>query len=123
VVELLNSIRRNEHETNNNKIDTERELNLRISQLTKYLPDPVKASEFLCKFSTHLRGDKALFYTMEIIFSPSTDCKACAENTVIIIRVINTMNFSSATSSFVCDFSSDCRIEETGSSCDDKFVL
>jgi hypothetical protein len=83
VVQLLNSIRRNEHGSNNSKIDTERQLNLRISQLTKYLPDPVKASEFLCKFSTHLRVDSALFHSMEIIISPSQDCKACAENTVI----------------------------------------
>jgi hypothetical protein len=77
VTDLLNSIRNSD-----GKIDYDRQLNIRISQLTKFLPDPVKASEFLCKFSADLKHDKNLFRIMEIIISPSTDCKACAENTV-----------------------------------------
>ena len=64
------------------KSDFERQLSLRISQLTKFLPDPVKASEFLCKFSADLRDDKNLMRIMETIVSPLTDCKTCAEHTV-----------------------------------------
>lgn len=76
VLELLNSIR------NDSKVDYDRQLNIRISQLTKFLPDPVKASEFLCKFSTDLKNDKNLTKIMETIVNPATDCKTCAEQTV-----------------------------------------
>jgi len=68
------------------KSDAERQLSLRISQLTKFLPDPVKASEFLCKFSADLREDKVLMRTMEIIVNPVTDCKTCAEQTNMVLK-------------------------------------
>lgn len=91
VQELLNSIR------NDSKHDYDRQLNIRISQLTKFLPDPVKASEFLCKFSTDLKNDKVLYRTMETIVSPSTDCKTCAEQTVYLpsYLLINEIKFNS----------------------------
>jgi len=77
VSELLNVIRNHENIT-----DYSKQLNYRISSLTKFLPDPVKASEFICKFSNDLKDDKALMRTMEIIVSPTTDCKACADSVV-----------------------------------------
>lgn len=77
VAELLAVIRNHE-----SKMDYAKQLNYRISSLTKFLPDPVKASEFICKFSNDLKDDKALMRTMEIIVSPQTDCKSCAESVV-----------------------------------------
>lgn len=77
VSELLNVIRN--HET---KVDYPKQLNFRISNLIKFLPDPVKASEFICKFSNDLKEDKALMRTMEVIVSPTTDCKTCADSAV-----------------------------------------
>lgn len=77
MAELLSVIRNHE-----SKIDYAKQLNFRISSLTKFLPDPVKASEFICKFSNDLKEDKALMRTMDIIVSPTTDCKTCADSVV-----------------------------------------
>ncbi|CAL8109843.1 unnamed protein product [Orchesella dallaii] len=81
VSELLNVIRNHENVT-----DYSKQLNYRISSLTKFLPDPVKASEFICKFSNDLKDDKALMRTMEIIVSPTTDCKACADSVNLVLK-------------------------------------
>ncbi|CAG2064645.1 unnamed protein product, partial [Timema podura] len=49
--------------------------------LAKFLPEPVKAQEFLTKFSSHLFGDNMLLTGMETIVRPDVACKECAEAT------------------------------------------
>lgn len=89
VGELLNVIRQAD-----TKVDYNKQLNVRISSLTKFLPDPVKASEFICKFSNDLREDKNLMRAMEIIVSPNTDCKTCAESVVSFKVMSASCNFN-----------------------------
>jgi hypothetical protein len=95
---------------------------MRISQLTKFLPDPVKASEFLCKFSTDLKNDKVLFKTMETIVNPGTDCKTCAEQ--IVSTVCNQfLVLLGSILNFPVIFYLEPSSEKAWTSCDDKFIL
>lgn len=45
----------------------------------RHLPDPIKAQEFLFKFSDHLRKDPALLQGMETILKRDVSCKECAD--------------------------------------------
>lgn len=51
----------------------------RCSSISKLLPDPAKAQEFLLKFSLHLRKDPQLLKEMEIILKKDVACKECAD--------------------------------------------
>jgi sister-chromatid-cohesion protein PDS5 len=51
----------------------------RCSSISKLLPDPVKAQEFLLKFSLHLRNNPQLLKEMEIILKKDVACKECAD--------------------------------------------
>ncbi|XP_031630773.1 sister chromatid cohesion protein PDS5 homolog B-like, partial [Contarinia nasturtii] len=48
-------------------------------EIFKQLPDPVKAQEFLQKFSAHLRKDVNLLRDMEIILRGDVSCRECAD--------------------------------------------
>jgi sister-chromatid-cohesion protein PDS5 len=54
----------------------------RVTVLSRFLPEPVKAQEFLTKFSVHLMRDPALLQGMETIVRPDISCKDCADTTV-----------------------------------------
>ncbi|XP_059483617.1 sister chromatid cohesion protein PDS5 homolog A-A isoform X4 [Neocloeon triangulifer] len=65
----------------NKNADDERdkELNAKIVQLSKHLPEPVKAHEFLRKFSAHMSKDSSLLQMMETVMNPSVSCKTCSD--------------------------------------------
>lgn len=68
-------------ELQNRPADEERdkELSLKIQQLSKHLPEPVKAHEFLRKFSAHMSKDPSLLSAMETVMNPGVSCKQCSE--------------------------------------------
>lgn len=60
------------------------ELVQKCNMLSKFLPEPVKAHEFLSKFSQHMFNDASLLKEMETIVRPNVSCKECAYTTVSI---------------------------------------
>lgn len=58
---------------------------MRLNQISnKFLPEPVKAQEFLTKFSAHMTHDYQLLKGMETILSPDVTCEECVRTTVSI---------------------------------------
>ncbi|GLV36490.1 precocious dissociation of sisters 5 [Carabus blaptoides fortunei] len=58
----------------------------KIHMLSKFLPEPVKAHEFLTKFSQHMTADPQLLKEMEMIVKPDVSCKECAYTTAIVLK-------------------------------------
>lgn len=54
----------------------------KIHTLSKFLPEPVKAHEFLTRFSQHINTDRQLLKEMETIVRVDVSCKDCAQTTV-----------------------------------------
>jgi sister chromatid cohesion protein PDS5 len=67
--------------------DRDKDLNAKIVQLSKHLPEPVKAHEFLRKFSAHMSKDPSLLQMMETVMHPSVSCKTCSEVMVRIYKI------------------------------------
>lgn len=57
-----------------------------ITVLSKFLPDQVKAQEFLAKFSQAMLRDQTLLQGMEVVMKPDITCKECAETTSLILK-------------------------------------
>uniref|UniRef100_A0A1B0AGA6 Uncharacterized protein n=1 Tax=Glossina pallidipes TaxID=7398 RepID=A0A1B0AGA6_GLOPL len=66
------------------------QLNIKQSIICKLLPDPLKAAEFLTKFSTNLRKDPVLLRYMEIILKRDVSCKECADTMSLLIKKLGT---------------------------------
>lgn len=66
--------------------ERDREVNVRLNQLTKYLPDPLKVIEFLKKFSQHLTTDPQLLSLMETIVGPDVSCKESVDAVTQILK-------------------------------------
>ncbi|RZC37489.1 hypothetical protein BDFB_011099 [Asbolus verrucosus] len=66
--------------------DVQKEMALKVQALSRCLPEPVKAHEFLTKFSTHLKRDQALLETMENVARPSVSCQECSEATAAVLK-------------------------------------
>lgn len=49
---------------------------------TKFLPESVKAQEFLTKFSNHMKQAPELLHGMEAILNPNVSCQVCVRTTV-----------------------------------------
>jgi sister-chromatid-cohesion protein PDS5 len=62
--------------------ERDKDMAARVTVLSRFLPEPVKAQEFLTKFSVHLMRDPALLQGMETIVRPDISCKECADTTV-----------------------------------------
>lgn len=56
----------------------------------RLLPDPVKSSEFLTKFSQNMRKDNSLLRCMEIILKRDVSCKECADTMSILLKKLGT---------------------------------
>lgn len=54
--------------------------------LSRCLPEPVKAHEFLTKFSSHLKRDGNLLELMETVARPSVSCKECSEAMAAVLK-------------------------------------
>lgn len=59
--------------------ERDKDLATKITQLSKHLPEPVKAHEFLRKFSTHMTKDPQLLTAMETVMNPGVSCKQCSD--------------------------------------------
>ncbi|XP_046415234.1 sister chromatid cohesion protein PDS5 homolog B isoform X3 [Neodiprion pinetum] len=64
----------------------DRDLLAKVSQISRFLPDPMKAQEFLQKFSLHMKKDPTLLQGMETIVQPNVTCKECAETTSLVLK-------------------------------------
>lgn len=54
--------------------------------MNRQLPDPVKAQEFLVKFSANLRKDPNLLREMETILRGDVSCKECADTMASVLK-------------------------------------
>ena len=79
VAELVELHRRPQDE------ERDKEISVRLNQLTKYIPDPLKVIEFLKKFSQHLSSDPQLLSLMENIVSPDVSCKDSVDAVVSVM--------------------------------------
>ncbi|XP_019881586.2 sister chromatid cohesion protein PDS5 homolog B isoform X1 [Aethina tumida] len=66
--------------------DLTKELNMKVLALSKCLPEPVKAHEFLSNFSAHMKRDSALLEAFETVARPSVSCKECSEATAAVLK-------------------------------------
>ncbi|XP_057373894.1 sister chromatid cohesion protein PDS5 homolog B-B-like isoform X1 [Daphnia carinata] len=57
----------------------DKEITTRVAQLSKYLPDPIKAAEFIHKFAVNLASDSSMLQLLETVVNPEVSCKECAE--------------------------------------------
>lgn len=66
--------------------ERDRDITQRIVAISRFLPEPVKAQEFLSKFSGNLLKDPSLLLGMEGVVRPDISCKECAETTSLILK-------------------------------------
>lgn len=64
----------------------QKELNIKCGNIAKQLPDPVKAQEFLMRFSTHMKKDPFLVKEMETILKRDVSCKECADTMSSVLK-------------------------------------
>lgn len=57
----------------------DKEITTRVAQLSKYLPDPIKAAEFIHKFAVALVNDDHMLRLLETVVNPEVSCKECAD--------------------------------------------
>lgn len=69
-----------------NVAEVQKEIAVKVNALSRCLPEPVKAHEFLSKFSTHLRRDSALLEAMETVARPSVSCQECSDATQTVLK-------------------------------------
>ncbi|KAK4304004.1 hypothetical protein Pmani_024024 [Petrolisthes manimaculis] len=72
------------HQPQNEERD--QEIAYSLSELTKYLPDPLNIHEFLRKFSKHLHTDSQLLTLMETIVNPDVSCKDSVDAVTQILK-------------------------------------
>lgn len=71
---------------NPNQPEIQREISNKLQALSRCLPEPVKALEFLTKFSFHLKKDPELLEKFETVTRPSVGCKECSEATAAVLK-------------------------------------
>ncbi|CAD7088985.1 unnamed protein product [Hermetia illucens] len=64
----------------------QKEMNTKCVMISKQLPDPIKAQEFLNKFSTNMKKDPALLRGMETILKRDVSCKECADTMSCVLK-------------------------------------
>lgn len=64
----------------------QKEINAKCVVISKQLPDPIKALEFLTKFSAHMRKDSTLLRGMDIILKKDVTCKECADTMAGVLK-------------------------------------
>jgi len=57
----------------------DKEITSRVAQLSKYLPDPIKAAEFIHKFAVNLTNDDHMLRLLITVVDPEGSCKECAD--------------------------------------------
>lgn len=66
--------------------EIQKELLVKTRSLSRCLPEPVKAHEFLTKFSSHLRRETNILELMETVARPSVSCKECSEAMAAVLK-------------------------------------
>ncbi|XP_018334153.1 sister chromatid cohesion protein PDS5 homolog B [Agrilus planipennis] len=66
--------------------EIEKKIPVKIQALSRCLPEPVKANEFLSKFSLHLRREPLLLESMETVARPSVSCQECSDATAVVLK-------------------------------------
>lgn len=74
------------HKRRESTPDVQKEMTMKVQALSRCLPEPVKAHEFLSKFSAHMKRDNALLETMETVARPSVSCHECSEATAAVLK-------------------------------------
>ncbi|XP_062565110.1 sister chromatid cohesion protein PDS5 homolog B isoform X2 [Armigeres subalbatus] len=64
----------------------QKDMNAKCANIAKQLPEPVKAGEFLLKFSTQMRKDPKLISEMETILKRDVTCKECADTMAVVLK-------------------------------------
>lgn len=64
----------------------QKDMNAKCANIAKQLPEPVKAGEFLLKFSAQMRKDPKLITEMETILKRDVTCKECADTMAIVLK-------------------------------------
>lgn len=64
----------------------QKDLNIKLTNIAKQLPEPVKAQEFLLKFSHHMKKDAQLVKEMETILKRDVSCKECADTMSAVLK-------------------------------------
>lgn len=63
-----------------------KEIQAKIISLSRFLPEPIKAQEFLIKFSKNIIEDTKIMGAMELLSKPDVTCKECLVATTIVLR-------------------------------------
>lgn len=64
----------------------QKDINLKCVAISKQLPDPIKAQEFLLRFSANMRKDTSLLSDMETILKRDVSCKECADTMAAVLK-------------------------------------
>lgn len=62
------------------------EMNVKCKYISKQLPDPLKALEYLQKFSQQMRTDPRLVREMDTILRKDVSCKECADTMTTVLK-------------------------------------
>lgn len=74
------------HRTKEYTPKIQNQLSAKQSIICKLLSDPLKAAEYLTKFSINLRKEPTLLRYMEIILKKDVSCKQCADTMSMLIK-------------------------------------
>ncbi|XP_037953062.1 sister chromatid cohesion protein PDS5 homolog B-B [Teleopsis dalmanni] len=78
------------HQTKDITPKLQNQLNVKQAIICKLLPDPIKAAEFLTKFSSNMRKDPSLLRCMEMILKRDVSCKECADTMSTLLKKLGT---------------------------------
>lgn len=74
------------HRMKGNDAKLAADLSAKCSVISKQLPDPLKALEYLMKFSQHMRTEPRLILEMETILRKDVSCRECADTMTIVLK-------------------------------------
>lgn len=74
------------HQTKDCSPKIQNQLNAKQAVICKLLSDPLKAAEYLTKFSINMRKEPTLLRYMEIILKRDVSCKECADTMSLLIK-------------------------------------
>lgn len=74
------------HRAKDSNAQTQKEITVKCVAIAKQLPEPVKAQEFLTKFSAHMKKEPSLIREMETILKRDVSCKECADTMTVVLK-------------------------------------
>ena len=76
----------------------DKEIQIKVHGLSKFLPEPMKAQEFLKKLSVQLGTDNVLLNSFEKVVDPDVSCKECQ------LYVVSNLKLASLAAKLVIKF-------------------